>query len=1484
MRELGVDQDIIDEARSPMATKNRKDFNTNARRQRAAVDEIIRIVEKLKDGGALRRPDVAPSLHVLTQLVSDMDSDFATDAYLKFNPANEYGKKIELQVDNLELTTQQLVDRIKARTGEDLRVILTETGEIPRPGWSPLRSNGVTFTTSNAVRYETGSRRRYALDKAGIIDERWQQVDAQGLDVPSFINPMHPTPDTTKAAIGFILTTDATADLHYASGGRGRRNTMRESAIIKQIKDYLSDSGYNDTSGTWDPDLTLDGDIGVGDNIEYTLDSSVVDSEVARRRSLLPPDRLVIVALDPELFPMGTVFQDGKGNSHPILNDYGIMVLPDGHPLVDQAIRNQGRVTKPFALGSVADISAIVDEGEFGQLLVDVDPHVFPAVKHTLPLRDPMGRKGTVAMIPITFAETVEPVRITILDREGIPSRKLVPTLDRDGNVIYTDTGTQKTFSQGGEGKAKRGKDFGVDEVLPGDVTPFVHDGRAVLRVRDVDVSASSQDWPEGIAAGIIADSDGNLPNLGTLADRYLADQDEFDIRRRWVLGDMLGEEQGGDRPGRVASGDQFFGLMHGSVTDAEMERGLALMREQDALIEAGTPKREMPALSPEDEELLGKVRGRLSRNRQFSPARSPYDADEVFASSEDEWAVAQRTKVDRKTTVIDDADPFVTEVESGRGMRIGPDAPLTAELAADVRTLKRNLVYLLAIRATRANFDKMNNKKGTRAVGDVIGFAPEIAAIRQELSRIGVTTAAIDTFIANVGDRMPDLAPDQRALLESELAKPMRVTLETVTPVSSLPGLSVSSRAYGATGREFLTPEQAGIDPLDRLDKIAYTIASEMAARDQASRTQGQGYLSLDAMLQEQAAKEANADEFAGFDDEPAVESTDELAALMEETPAETRTKRAAPLFRLKGFAGIRTTEELRAVTRKAYTIYSLFQARDDAGDGWVKFINNVLYADNMAGVIGDEWRASGEAAIFVERALFSTRQGEVQQLTTTDGKNVGFLSKNFLRDLERNTAYGAELIKFAKENNLEFVLIKKPSRDANGDIIPGQFDDEVFITKAETDKSGKKFLNFEDLSDMSSKYGYQALADDTSFSRTEERIRTVLKENGSDSLFDVVPTTDNSGRYVLRVRPEALIEFGLFGGDPGKAKEWVDKAEVSTRLSDKRIRQYKIMLDAMAKFKFYQEMNSLAVRLGIEEPFAGATLETVFREVSVLHDDSNGIDINGDTSGPFGMRRAIRLKNPNIPGEGVVPRVISSEPIPEAQQIEDWVRYLSTGDRDYMPGVDPMLDAALDSNSVRDELARKIITEGRGGAPESATGRRVETETTRAMFRRARASMKAGKLGSILRSNAGQGAAGGALSLALLAGANQLNEENAKTALAFEALGAVSPTASAIASLGFTGMNKGDMLRTLINIIGGFGGAAVGSIAGTAALPVAGSFAGGMAGSLAGSTLADNIYSQIVGNDGGQQYVPNNMATASQQAAPPEKDPFSVYKVLGG
>jgi outer membrane lipoprotein SlyB len=90
---------------------------------------------------------------------------------------------------------------------------------------------------------------------------------------------------------------------------------------------------------------------------------------------------------------------------------------------------------------------------------------------------------------------------------------------------------------------------------------------------------------------------------------------------------------------------------------------------------------------------------------------------------------------------------------------------------------------------------------------------------------------------------------------------------------------------------------------------------------------------------------------------------------------------------------------------------------------------------------------------------------------------------------------------------------------------------------------------------------------------------------------------------------------------------------------------------------------------------------------------------------------------------------------------------------------------------------------------------------------------------------------------------------------------------------------MNKGDMLRTLVNILGGFAGGTLGAVAGTATLPVAGSFAGATAGSVAGSAVADTLYSAISGGQINNR-IPNNVATAGDQALPDDRDPFKIYQ----
>jgi len=221
----------------------------------------------------------------------------------------------------------------------------------------------------------------------------------------------------------------------------------------------------------------------------------------------------------------------------------------------------------------------------------------------------------------------------------------------------------------------------------------------------------------------------------------------------------------------------------------------------------------------------------------------------------------------------------------------------------------------------------------------------------------------------------------------------------------------------------------------------------------------------------------------------------------------------------------------------------------------------------------------------------------------------------------------------------------------------------------------------------------------------------------------------------------------------------------------------------------------------------------------------------------------------------------------------------------------VDPMLDSAIEGgqsiglNTVPTRDGRKLPVNYRT-VDEKRTN---YTKDDVALFRRIRAIQRQGNIGKM---TLGAGAVGIGLGLASNAITNriqfgdqgdEITQANLAPSVALEAIGAVNNTAGAVANLGWVAMNRGDMLRAMVNLFGSLGGGIIGGAAGalTGNPFVAG--AGAFVGSNAGSVATDTLYSAITGNNGMQQ-MPANVATStpdSQQPAEykPEKDLFDIY-----
>ena len=1840
MRAAGVDQALLDEVRSGPARRGAdaqrpyfldQEFK-NVGLQREMLNEIIRLIDELGDGGTLHRPDVASSVTLLTKMITDIDSDIVKDSYVSFDPLKPQGKKIQVQSTELENLRSDVVDKIMELTGEDIRVLATEEGTIRRPFMSLIVVNGVPLSVSNIVRYQKATRRRFAIDRSGIIDARWQQVDGQGLDVPSFFNPMHPEPESNKAAIGFVLSTDATAEIQ-AQGGKGLRDGRLEGAIILSLKEELSRLGFDDSSSRWSDRMPTD--IGVGETIEYTLDEKLISAESGRRRAMLPDQEFVIVRLDPEKFGLNDTIKSANGDGRLIGNSLGILVLPSDHPLVEVAIKNGASLSSTFRIGDDIDLAGVVGEKTFASLRIDVDPYVFPAVMHTLPLRTPSNRQISLPMVPEPFVDRGTQIGVQMYDDQGNP----------------IDQMWQGNQELGGRPRLSLG---------------VVGDAPAVL-IRDLDVERGSPEWPSGVATAVLGQEDGTMPDLGAPSDLNLPEDgygDENGIR--WYLGDVTGQFDRGD--------DRDYGRPRpklGSVSASELRQGLAMIREDEYLIESGTPSRDIDRRSEKDRDVIARVDARqvqgeigraglmapvtllgedgsvektvmlgqetwpifkrvgiapsevilseimartehipfmarnipdyrakvamfvsdllgtitfpsmfgqgpmgilsadtnlgmmlqsgarslegeasspgksekprsvgalgrfrtglyqvgpdgrtiqtaprtsvkatpytaelikymiangpalskyyakLTNDPRFSdilasipeqakdeygeirtidgvmrwrmavaqlimeqisedpanynfaeseplklvspratmPTRRVFDSGAVYEESQHPHEVSTRAAVDARAAMLDEGGEDVIMKEAS--FETEPIKPnfevLDPERAAKVRKLTGHLLTLLSIRGTKANFDGINARgrgKKPREVSDIIDLAPELAAVYSELGRTRVVAAAQDAWIAKIRDRMPQLNDLEMRLLLRQLGTYVKITYGFTPPVSSTPGLSSSSRAAGAMGLQFIDWDDLGVfddGDVSSLDREAYAIARERASEDYLSRT-GQGrVVALDVVKESEDGMSTKSgidtsvisvyDEIAdqGGDFEALLKLVNEnpdaigleakitgkgtaerviyeglgkearmmldamrtskdprfrslLIALIESKfnydaiadsaypddfakailqedkglPAEKRvlkprakndrvtrgvnpeTGQPDPYDQIiqerwvayvaeqrdnvskkigkevgKNYKGAlvdlpavpskptalvkavprHSTEEWRRLAWKAWRYYSTHQAIDQSGDGWIKFVNNAIYADSLAQKLADDFALTGGKMIFVDNALFAGAGGEIPSLTTIDGGTMGILSSKFI-DILKNTENGSALIDLAKSQGLEFVLIKKKI-----DGFPGLYTDEVYLAKAKIDKKTGKFLEFDTLEQMTFEYGYQPLADETNPLQTEERVKEMLRQHGSEAAFDVVPTTDNTGRYMLRIRPEALVAAGL--GDPSEANALVEQMAKMRKYDSKTISRITRILDTKSRMQFFEYINSLAIADGVEPPFPDMVEAQMMEETAEITGKFKGLDREGRTSGPFAIRRAMNAGNENL---GALATIRSPESVvfqpgdAESDQVGIDSFLARQGEllgETQREGIDPMLDAALEKGSIRDKEVIKALTTSRPGAPLGSE-RRIETETNKQLFRSFKSRMKLAT-----------GMAGTGLGISLFQAGMEggLTEDEVKAAAAFEALGAISPVASSAAALGFTAMNKGDMLRTLINILGGVAGGTLGAAGGTGLMPGLGTFAGATAGSVAGSAAADTLYTAVAGNQLNNM-VPNNVATGSQQAVPEEKDPFSIYR----
>jgi len=318
-----------------------------------------------------------------------------------------------------------------------------------------------------------------------------------------------------------------------------------------------------------------------------------------------------------------------------------------------------------------------------------------------------------------------------------------------------------------------------------------------------------------------------------------------------------------------------------------------------------------------------------------------------------------------------------------------------------------------------------------------------------------------------------------------------------------------------------------------------------------------------------------------------------------------------------------------------------------------------------------------------------------------------------------------------------------------------------------------------------------------------------------------------DESGAWVL-----AAKRNGLYKGIVGTMLP--DNILDNRRMRNQMIRK---LLDAGIQKNFVDRAVSRLNASGLDVEIDPTTVR-----VETL--------VKGDKIGPFTYK-------PHLRPEYSVRITDPMYGIP--QKIAEVASMQLEAEREQRLGSSPMLEAALDEGKIPSMQGQASPVTGKiepVGFRSEGTRRLTLTPSEQVLLKRIKMN---GRLGGLL---AGAGILAGTGTSILVSGA-KTEDQVASVALpsaAIETLGAISPTAAAAAGLGWTAVNRGDMLRALVNLVGSVGGGVIGATAGAFGGPV-GSFAGGFAGSTLGATVTDSIYSAITGNEG---YVPPNVATA--------------------
>jgi hypothetical protein len=176
----------------------------------------------------------------------------------------------------------------------------------------------------------------------------------------------------------------------------------------------------------------------------YTTDHNSVYARAAALQTELNAERLVMIHLgDGQTIKSGPI-QLKDGTTFVYRDDY--VIFPEGDPRIKETLSYLGpeaTMTEPFRIGDPVKFPAgavspdLLQEFKFG-----VDPVVLPAVKHTLPLRDPYGVPTDIAYVPegMTDGYDTKPVHSFNID-----DSRITPDTTKVITHVVSDAGTYPT-------------------------------------------------------------------------------------------------------------------------------------------------------------------------------------------------------------------------------------------------------------------------------------------------------------------------------------------------------------------------------------------------------------------------------------------------------------------------------------------------------------------------------------------------------------------------------------------------------------------------------------------------------------------------------------------------------------------------------------------------------------------------------------------------------------------------------------------------------------------------------------------------------------------------------------------------------------------------------------------------------------------------------------------------------------------------------